>query len=151
MTQVQTLIGTATALQTEILARQFYESFNRRQFDTGERFVHPQAVFTYPPAGVQFIGRAGYRELVRRWVAAFPDSSLSIVHLRVTPGPMVQTEWVMHGTHSGTLSLPGFPPIAPTDIHMHLGMRETVCVANNMIVESVMEFDTEELRRQLAA
>lgn len=150
MTHVQTLRGTAAGLHVEIIARRFYESFNQRRFEYGERLVHPHAVFTYAPGGRQFVGRPGYRDLSRRWITAFPDSSLSILRLRVCPGPLVQTEWVMHGTHMGVLDLPGLTPIPPTDVHMHLAMRETVCIANGLIVESVMEFDPEELRSQLA-
>jgi predicted ester cyclase len=108
-------------------------------------------VFTYPLSGEQFIGRAGYRELARRWVTAFPDGTVSIIMVRVSEGPTVRTDWVAHGTHLGPLDLPGLPPIPPTGIHTHLSMRETVRISHGLIVESRMEFDPDELRRRLSA
>ena len=146
---VETLRGTATALQTEILARRYYECFNQREFEVGERYVHPQAIFVYPESQRQFIGRAGYRELCRRWLTAFPDCSVSIVDVRVA-GIAVRTTWVLHGTHMGVLALPGVPPIAPTRIHANVALRETMSIAHGLIGESVMEFDPDDLRRRLA-
>ncbi len=151
MTYVETLRGAVTALQIEILARRYYECFNQRDFDAAERFVDPQAVFTYPLSSQQFIGRAGYRELARRWVSAFPDSSYSIVHVRVLAASTVRTEWVMHGTHLGVLLLPGFAPLPATEVHAHVKFRETIRTDNGMIVESVLAFDPDDLRRQLVA
>ena len=151
VTYVETLRGTVTALQTEILARRYYECYNQRDFDAGERHVDPQAVFTYPHSSRQFIGRAGYRELARRWVSAFPDSSHSIIHVRVLDVSTVCTEWVMHGTHLGVLALPGLPPMPATEIHADVKLRETIRIANGMIVESVLEFDPDDLRHRLSA
>ena len=151
MTYVETLRGAVTALQTEILARRYYECYNQRDFDAGERHVDPQAVFTYPRSSQQFIGRPGYRELARRWVSAFPDSSHSIVHVRVLDVSTVCTDWVMHGTHLGVLSLPGLAPMPATEIHADLKLRETIRIANGMIVESVLDFDPDDLRRRLSA
>jgi predicted ester cyclase len=151
VTYVETLRGAVTALQTEILARRYYECFNQRDFDAGERHVDPQAVFTYPRSSQQFIGRAGYRELARRWVSAFPDSSYSIAHVRVLDESTVRTEWVMHGTHLGVLSLPGLALMPPTEVHAHVKFRETIRIANGMIVESVLDFDPDDLRSRLSA
>ena len=151
VTYVETLRGAVTALQIEILARRYYECFNLRDFDAGERHVDPQAVFTYPRSSQQFIGRPGYRELARRWLSAFPDSSYSIIHMRVEDVSSVRTEWVMHGTHLGVLSLPGLAPMPPTEIHADVKLRETIRIVNGMIVESVLEFDPDDLRRRLAA
>ena len=148
---VETLRGTVTALQTEILARRYYECFNRRDFDHGERYIDPQAVFTYPDGAQQFIGRPGYRELARRWISAFPDGSLSILSLRVVDLSTVRTEWVAHGTHLGVLALPGIRPVAPTGIHTHIPLRETIRFVNGMIVESEMEFDPEDLHHRISA
>ena len=149
VTHVETLRGTVTALQTEIIVRRYYECFNQRDFDAGERYVDPQAVFTYPHSRQQFIGRPGYRELSRRWATAFPDSTCSVVYVRVTAGSKVRTEWVMHGTHLGVLLLPGLAPMPATEIHAHVRFRETIHIDTGLIVESVTEFDPDELRRQL--
>lgn len=139
----------ATAFQIDAFARRYYELFNRRQFEEAERFVDPQAVFVYPAAREHFIGRAGYRELVRRWITGFPDGRLSITSVHVGEGPAAYTDWIAEGTHLGVLELPGFPPIPPTGVRAQLPMRETIRIAEGMIVESRMEFDPDELRRRL--
>ncbi len=141
--------GAVTALQTEIFVRRYYECFNQRDFEVGERFVDPQAVFLYPQATEQLIGRAGYREISRRWVAAFPDSSFSIIDVRVHEGT-VRTDWVAHGTHLGPLALPGLAPIPASGMHTHIKLGETIRLERGLIVEAVMEFDPEDLRRRLA-
>jgi predicted ester cyclase len=143
------LTNPAGLLQLEIFARRYYDLFNQRAFDEAERFVDPQAVFTYPLAREHFIGRAGYRELVRRWVAGFPDGTVSITNVELKDGPVIQTNWIGHGTHLGVLELPGLPPIPPTHIRAQLPMRETINVVNGLIVESRLEFDPIELRRRL--
>ena len=139
----------ATSLQLEIFAHSYYTLFNQRQFDEAERFVDPQAVFTYPSAREHFIGRAGYRELVRRWVTAFPDGTVSITRVTAEDGHMVQTDWIGQGTHLGPLELPGLPTLPPTGIRAELPMRETLRLADGMVVESRLEFDAVELRRRL--
>ena len=151
MTHVEALRGTVTALHSEILARRYYECFNRRDFDHGERYIDPQAVFTYPESPQQFIGRPGYRELARRWISAFPDGSVSIVSLRVVDLSTVRIEWVAHGTHLGVLALPGMRPVPPTGFHTHIPLRETIRVVNGLIVESEMEFDPDDLQHRVSA
>lgn len=139
----------ATSLQLEIYARRYYDLFNQRRFDEAERFVDPQAVFTYPLAREHFIGRAGYRELARRWVEAFPDGEVSITMIELPGSGVIRTHWIGQGTHQGWLELPGFPSIPPTGIHAHLPMCETIRVVENLILESRLEFDPLELRRCL--
>lgn len=144
-----TVTNAATSLQLEIFARRYYDLFNQRKLDEAERFVDPQAVFTYPLAREHFIGRAGYRELVRRWIAGFPDGTISITKVDLQDGVVIKTNWIGEGTHLGVLELPGFPAIPPTGIHAQLPMRETIHVVNSLIVESRLEFDPSELRRRL--
>lgn len=143
------LLDAVAALQVEAFARRYYDLFNERRLDEAERFVHPQAVFTYPSAREHFIGRAGYRELTRRWIEAFPDAHLSITRVRVSGQHAAETEWLGEGTHLGTIELPGLPVIPPTGVHARLPMRETIRLEGGLIVESRMEYDPAELRRAL--
>lgn len=137
-----------TASRVETFTRRYYGLFNERRFDEAEALVHPQAIFTYPAAREHFIGRAGYRELARRWTAAFPDAELSITAVTVI-GDSACTEWIGSGTHLGTLDIPGFPTIPPTMGAVQLPMCETIRVIDGLVVESRMAFDAEELRRRL--
>lgn len=141
----------AAVLQLERLARQYYELFNQRKLDDAEKFIDPQAVFTYPLAKEHLIGRAGYRELARRWLEGFPDGRIAITRVVVGSDRIVRSEWVGAGTHSGWLDLPGFPRIPATGVHTELPMRETITIVNGLIVESRMEFDPIELLRRLVS
>src|SRR5687767_8862764 len=71
------------AMQTEAFVRRYYELFNQRKLQEAERFVDPQAVFTYPVGKEHLIGRAGYRELARRWLEGFPDARIAITTVLV--------------------------------------------------------------------
>jgi predicted ester cyclase len=142
------LRAAVTASRIETFARRYYALFNERRFDEAETLVHPEAIFIYPDAQEEFIGRAGYRELARRWEEAFPDADLSITDVTVV-GDSACTEWIGTGTHLGTLDIPGFPTIAATLRTVQLPMCETLRVVEGLIVESRLEFDAEELRRRL--
>jgi len=137
------------AMQMEALVRRYYELFNERKLDEAERFVDPQALFTYPVGKEHLIGRAGYRELTRRWLEGFPDARIEITAVLMPDPHTAATEWIGHGTHLGTLELPGFPALPPTGIHTHLPMREIVTIADGRIVESRMEFEPAEMLRRL--
>lgn len=137
------------ALQTEVFARRYYSLFNERLLDEAERLVDPEALFSYPAAKEHVVGRAGYRELVRRWLEGFPDARIDITAVYVFEPQTAQTEWTAHGTHHGMLELPGFQPIPPSGRRASLPMRESITIRNGLIVESVMEFDPVQLQRVL--
>jgi predicted ester cyclase len=142
------LRAAVTASRVETFARRYYALFNDRRLDEAEALVHPEAIFTYPDAQEQFIGRAGYHELAQRWEEAFPDADLSITDMTVV-GDTVCTEWLFTGTHLGTLDIPGFPTIPSSTRAVQLMMTETIRVVKGLVVESRLEFDVEELRRRL--
>jgi steroid delta-isomerase-like uncharacterized protein len=142
-------VPTPKAVQMETLVRRYYELFNQRRLDEAERFVDPQALFTYPVGKEHFIGRAGYRELTRRWLEGFPDAHVTITTVLVPDEHTVVTEWVGDGTHLGTLELPGFPALPATGVRVQLPMREIVNISDGRIVASRMEFDPAELLRRL--
>lgn len=131
------------------LVRRYYALFNERRLDEAEQFVHPQAVFIYPMAREHLIGRAGYRDLTRRWLEGFPDARVTITSVTPAPGGTVVTDWVGEGSHRGVLDLSGMPPIPPTGVRAELPMRETVRIADGLIVSSRMDFDAAELCRRL--
>jgi steroid delta-isomerase-like uncharacterized protein len=136
-------------MQIEALVRRYYDLFNERKLDQAERFVDPQAVFTYPVGKEHLIGRAGYRELARRWLEGFPDARADIMTVLIPDERTAVTEWIGHGTHLGTLELPGFRPLPPTGVHAQLPMREIVNIADGRIIKSRMEFDPIEMLRRL--
>ncbi|MEX2272395.1 MAG: nuclear transport factor 2 family protein [Vicinamibacterales bacterium] len=141
--------ATVTAFQLDAFARRYYECFNQRSFDEAEMFVDPRAVFTYPLAKEHLIGRAGYRELARRWLAGFPDARITITAVHVLDDRTAATDWIGEGTHLGLLELPGLPPIPATGVHTTLPMRETITITDGRITGSRMDFEPAELARRL--
>ena len=141
--------ATLAAFQLDAFARRYYEHFNQRRIEDAEVFVDPRAVFIYPLAKEHLIGRAGYRELTRRWLAGFPDARIDITAVHVIDERTAATDWIGEGTHLGLLELPGLPPIPATGVHTQMPMRETLTIIDNRIVESLMEFDPAELGRRL--
>ncbi len=139
----------APALQLEDFARRYYECFNQRWFEEAEMFVDPGAVFTYPFAREHLIGRAGYRELARRWLEGFPDARIDITAVHVLDHRTVATDWIGEGTHMGQLDLPGLPPLPPTAVHTQMPMRETITILEGRILASRMDFDPAELAYRL--
>ena len=129
--------------------RRYYALFNERRFDDAEQFVHPQAVFTYPMAREHLIGRAGYRDLARRWLEAFPDARIAVTSVTAADDGTVVADWVGEGSHRGVLDLAGMPSIPATGVRAELPMRETVRIADGLIVSSLMDFDPAELCRRL--
>jgi predicted ester cyclase len=136
------------ALQVEAFARRFYTFFNERRFDEAEAMVDQQALFSYPGARDGMIGRAGYRELVRRWIEAFPNGRLLILAVHVH-GETAATEMIIRGIHDGVLELPGLAPLPPTGRRARLLLRETITVRHGLIASVRMEFDRGEVRRAL--
>lgn len=138
-----------TAFQLDTFARRYYECFNHRRFEEAEMFVDPRALFTYPLAKEHLIGRAGYRELTRRWLAGFPDARIDITGVHVIDETTVSTDWIGEGTHLGLLELPGLPAIPATGVRTRMPMRETITIADSRIVASRMDFDPADLARRL--
>ena len=135
--------------QLESLVRRYYGYFNARRFDDAAALVDPQAVFAYPVGKERLIGRAGYRELTRRWVEGFPDARIDITTVLVPDDCTVVTEWIGEGTHTGSLELPGFQALPASGRHARLPMREFVTIADRRIVASRLEFDPDEMLRRL--
>jgi predicted ester cyclase len=138
------------ALKLEAFARRFYTFFNERRFDEAESMVDQQALFSYSGAREGMIGRAGYRELVRRWLAGFPNGRVSIGAMHIH-GDVAVADLEARGTHAGVLELPGLPAIPPTGRRARLRMRETITVEGGLIVRVRREFSPAELRRVLGS
>lgn len=148
-TRAGSLRLTGSALQTAFLVHRYYNFFNERRFDDAELLVDPHALFTYPGAREHVVGRAGYRELVRRWVEASPDGRLRITDLVLDDVQVARVSLMAEGSHTGVLDLPGLPPIPPSNRYAEFPMRETLTWANNRLVNVRLEFDTDALRSLL--
>ena len=132
----------------ERIARQFYELFNERRFDEAELLVDPYAIFHYLPTRQRLIGRAGYRALAGAWITAFADARLEILSI-VAADDALSIRFVGHGTLTGELVLGDRLVIAPTGRSAQLPFDDRMVITDGLIVESQLDFNVEEMKRQL--
>jgi steroid delta-isomerase-like uncharacterized protein len=129
------------------LARTLYDIYNRRDFDAGEAHIADDFEWLNVATGLTLRGRAGYREFVEGWAAAFPDSSLEITNM-IGNGDDVVAEFTATGTHSGPLVGPG-GAIPPTGRAVTLHFIESHSFANGRLRRSRTYFDTTSMMAQL--
>ena len=132
----------------EQLARLFYQCFNERRLDEAAQLVDPQALFHYVPTRQRLVGRAGYRALVAAWLHAFEDARLDIQAI-AADGPIVQVDFIGHGTHTGDLVLGEAVSIPATGRTTHLPFRDRLDIRNGLIAGSELDFDMAEMQRRL--
>lgn len=131
------------------LAHRYYDLFNRRLLDQAELLVSPEAVFHYPHSKEHLIGRAGYRELARTWLIAFPDAQVELLDLSPEPNDTVRVELLGRGTHKGALGFGGALTLPASGREAELRLTDTLEVAGGLIVNSWLSFDVEDLVRRL--
>jgi predicted ester cyclase len=136
-------------LPVEQIARDYYDLFNARRFDEAELLVSAHAAFHYPHTRETLIGRAGYRELVRLWMLAFPDAELSIVHIVVRGSHAVTVKLIGRGTHSGPLTFGGPLVLEPTGRQGELPFSDLLHIQHGQIEESWLRFDVQDMLQRL--
>jgi steroid delta-isomerase-like uncharacterized protein len=91
-------LKTKTPLET---SRDGIAAWNARD---GEAVTAPytdETIFIHPPGNLK--GKAAIRKFLEGVWAAYPDSKVESVNLgEIGPG-LVASEWMMHGTNTGTL------------------------------------------------
>jgi len=89
----------------------FNDAVNAQQWDTVASYLTDDFVFS----GVtpQPVGKQGFIDGQRAWAAAAPDWHITLENLSES-GDTVRGVSHVTGTHTGTLALPGMPPLAAT-------------------------------------
>jgi steroid delta-isomerase-like uncharacterized protein len=134
----------------EQIALRYYDLFNHRALDQAELLVSPQAVFHYPHTKEHMIGRAGYRELARTWLTAFPDAQVEIQRVTVERGHVARVELLGRGTHTGELAFGGALTLPASGRRAELPLTDTLDVRGGLIVDSWLAFDVADLLRRLS-
>jgi predicted ester cyclase len=83
----------------------------------------------------QPLGKAEYIGFMHLMHAAFSDIAFNISRYEVN-GDTVAAYWHFTATHTGTLALPGMPPIPATGKHVALGEEVQTCVCKDGKVQS---------------
>jgi predicted ester cyclase len=130
--------------QNMLISRELLEGiWNRQDLSLADKYIHPELMPQGPGSEGLPPGPEGQKIFVQGMLNAFPDTQCTIVH-QEAEGDMVRTWARFVGTQTGPLM--GIPPT---------GRRATVEVVitdyfeNGIIVESISEWDPNEMMRQL--
>ena len=133
--------------EAEPLAEQYFDAFNRRDFDLGASLVAEECEWLHVATGEVFRGPEGYKESASRWTRAFPDATVVIVRV-LHSGTDLAVEVIARGRHEGTL-LTWTGEIPPTGRSSELRLCYVMTVEHGKITDARIYYDTSTMLREL--
>jgi predicted ester cyclase len=134
----------------DALIRQYYDCFNERRFREAIGLFARDATVEHPPFRHAQQGSEAFLEFAEMWVQAFPDGQLRIDQVQQRGDTICEVNLVATGTHQGTLNLGAYGVFKPTNVQLHLRLRQLFEVRFERITFSSLSFDVQGLVRQLA-
>ena len=134
---------------TEMVVRQFHESWDMRDPDRGAEVISDDIDFEDIARGEKLPGKDGYKSDYHRWREAFPDGLCKVENVIVSAcGNWATVEFRNTGTHTGLLrsSLGDFEP---TGRRAEVRYCSVMRVENGMVVEGRDYYDSATIARQL--
>ncbi len=134
------------------MSRSLTELYNNRHSDSewleksGAAFAD-DSTFINVPLGMTLPGAEGYKQFVKFFAEAFPDSTVEITNLFATEEQVV-LEYTGHGTNTGPLHLP-MGDIPATGRWAELWLCDVIQVRNGKVVSYHSYYDTMTLLQQL--
>jgi steroid delta-isomerase-like uncharacterized protein len=125
----------------ELSRRIFEEVWNKQNLSAADEIIAYNFVDHDPQSSVQ--GIEGYKQFVRYYLTAFPDSHFTVED-EISEGQMVMTRWTVSGMHTGNLGA-----IPATGRRISVTGISCGRVENGKIVESWTNWDTLGLMQQL--
>jgi steroid delta-isomerase-like uncharacterized protein len=126
------------------IARDYLESWNRRDFDHWRELFDPTYTYTGGD-GVRQEGPEAGLALGQMFASAFPDGKLEIQHIHVV-GNTAVAEFTARGTHKGELM-----GIAPTGRPITMPVCSVIEVRNGKIAAEREYMDMAHLLQQIGA
>jgi len=120
------------------------EVWTQHKLDVIDEVIASDFVGISPTDG-EFRGPAGFRQLVERYISAFPNATMRITE-SVAEGDMIASHWTATGTHTGELM-----GIAPTGRDVTVEGTQFDRIRDGKIVESHGLFDALGLLQQIGA
>ena len=111
--------------------------------DEAVELIADEYIGHIPAAPGPFHGKAGYKEFITSYVAAFPDGKITVDD-QIAEGDKVATRWTARGTHDGDLM-----DIAPTGKQVEISGLTISRLANGKVVEGYVNWDTFGMMQQL--
>jgi steroid delta-isomerase-like uncharacterized protein len=135
------------ATEAGSVAEQYFDAFNRRDFERGAGLVAEECEWLHVATGEVFRGPAGYKESASRWTRAFPDATVEIARV-VASGTDLVVEVIARGRHDGTL-LTWAGEIPPTGRSSELRLCYAMTVEHGKITDARIYYDTGTMLREL--
>lgn len=88
-----------------VIGRQFFQSWNERDFDTLSSLFTQDAEIADVPGGLTLNGPDGARHEAERWASAFPDGKVEVANTTADSSGVV-VEGILRGTNTGALQSP---------------------------------------------
>jgi steroid delta-isomerase-like uncharacterized protein len=120
------------------------EIWTQHKLEVIDEVIASDFVGTSPTDG-EFRGPTGFRQLVERYISAFPNATMQITEI-VAEGDMIAAHWTATGTHTGKLM-----GIAPTGRDVTVQGVQFDRIRDGQIVESHGLFDALGLLQQIGA
>ena len=89
-------------MDTTKLVQKFFDAYNRHDIDAVLATYAEGATYSSPRVG-ENVTREAMGNFVKVLWAAYPDASLELISTGDTGGGLVATQWMFHGTNTGTL------------------------------------------------
>lgn len=134
-------------MSTENRVQALYDAFNSRDFDRGAELITAEATWVNIATGQSFQGPEGYKQFVRGWSGAFPDSKVVLKKVIIADGHAV-VEFQGQGTHTGPLQTPA-GPIPPTGKQVDIPFCEILEIKDGHVTSAHTYFDSTTMMRQL--
>lgn len=125
----------------ELSRRIFEEIWNKQNLSAADEIIAPNFVDHDPQSSVQ--GLEGYKQFVRYYLTAFPDSHFTVED-EISEGQMVVTRWTVNGTHTGNLGA-----IPATGRKVSVTGISCARVENGKVAEAWSNWDTLGMMQQL--
>lgn len=130
----------------EDIVHRLYRSLEVGDLEAAAEQVADEVVVSNIATGDEYVGKAGYLEMVRSWRGAIPDLSYEAIHLSVGRRRAV-AEFEISGTHTRPFVTPrGHLP--PTGMEVVLRFCEVLDLDNDQITGIRSYFDSHSLLRQ---
>ena len=129
----------------EAVIRRYFDAWNAKDESVLDEVIAPDHVHHAPANADVVTGPAGMKQLMRKYMGAFPDTRFTIEAV-VDQGAVMAVRWTAVGIHQGALD-----GIAPTgNVVTVLGLT-IMRVAGGKIAESWVNWDFFGLRNTLLA
>ena len=104
----------------EKIARDLYEAWNNRDWQTSMDAMAPGGTITMMGTGERLEGAEGAQRYNTMWADAFPDGKITVDHV-YSAGDCVVVEFTGRGTHTGTMETSmGSIPATGKSVTLHL-------------------------------